>query len=153
MRSRIALIAAVRRTADHGVMSKPRHLSRILVVDDDPHARVAIARLIKLDFGHAVVGEAGDADTALWMIAAERWDLVLLDISMPGMSGLEALRELRSRKELVPVIIISGLPAAHYEAAAIAAGAFAFLQKERLPKELRAIVGTLVSELQVAVRP
>jgi two-component system invasion response regulator UvrY len=148
--SSVALIVAKCRTGEDRIMSGRRPLSRILVVDDEPHARVAMARLIKLDFGHAVVREAGDAQTALRMIAAERWDLVVLDLSMPGMSGLEALREMRSRQELVPVVIVSGLPAALYEEAAVAAGAFAYLQKERLAKDLHAIVRSFVPELRMA---
>jgi CheY-like chemotaxis protein len=120
---------------------------RILVVDDEPHIRRAIGRWIKANAARAVVGEAADAYAALEMIANECWDLVLLDISMPDMSGLEALRELRSRKELVPVVIVSGLRADDYEQVALTAGAFAYLQKERLPNQLRAILHTFVPEL------
>jgi DNA-binding NarL/FixJ family response regulator len=129
------------------------HLSRVLVVDDEPHGRGAIARLLRLDFPRAVIAEAEDARTALGMIAAERWDLVLLDVSMPGMSGLEALRQMRSRKELVPVVVVSVSPAAQYEAAAIAAGALAYIQKERLPKDLDAILRSLGSEPRVVGSP
>ena len=130
-------------------MPAPRPL-RILVVDDEPHARRAIARWVKLDFAGAVVDDASDAYAALRMIAAERWDLVFLDVSMPEMSGLDALREMRSRNELVPVVIVSALPAAQYADAALDAGAFAYLQKDRLGQDLRAIAATFVSQLPLA---
>jgi two-component system invasion response regulator UvrY len=133
-------------------MSTPRP-PRVLVVDDEPHTRAAIARLIKLDFPCAVVGDAGDGHTALRMIAAELWDVVLLDISMPEMNGLEVLREMRSRDELVPVVIVSGLLADHYEAAAVAAGAFGYVQKERLPNELRAVVSSFVTGPRIGELP
>lgn len=126
---------------------------RILVVDDDPLTRRAITRLIGHDFPSSVIGHAGDARTALDMIAAERWDLVLLDISMPGTSGLEALREMRARNELVPVAVVSGLSAVDYEAAAVAAGAFGYVQKDRIPHELHAIVSHAVSDLHAGGRP
>jgi two-component system, NarL family, invasion response regulator UvrY len=121
--------------------------TKFLVVDDEANARRAIGRWIKLEFPRAVVVDASDAHTALRMIAAERWDIVLLDISMPEMSGLDALRQMRASNELVPVVIVSGLPAAQYEAAAAAAGAFAYVEKVRLPRDLRRIVGMVVSEL------
>lgn len=133
-------------------MSAPRP-PKILVVDNDSPTRRAIGRYVKLDFPSAVVGDAADARTALRMIAAEPWDLVISDLSMPGMSGLEALRDMRSRNELVPVVIVSGLPADDYEAAAIAAGACAYVAKERLPDQLRAIVSSVVSDIQGGRQP
>jgi DNA-binding NarL/FixJ family response regulator len=131
-------------------MTGPRP-PRILIVDDEPLVRRSIARWIKLDFAGAVVGDAGDAQAALRMVAAERWDVVILDISMPGMSGLDALREMRLWNEDVPVVIVvSALSDTQYAAAALAAGAFAYLQKERLPQNLRTILGTFVPRLDVA---
>jgi len=126
---------------------------KILVVDDDPHTRRAIARLIGFDFPSAIVGDAGDAKTALRMIAEELWDLVLSDISMPDMSGLDALRDMRSRNERVPVVIMSGLPADDYEAAAVAAGACAYIPKERLADELCALVSCFVADVRVGWQP
>jgi DNA-binding NarL/FixJ family response regulator len=120
--------------------------SKILVIDDDSHTRRAIVRLLKFDFPAAVVADAADAKTALRMLAQEPWHLVISDISMPNMSGLEALRDMRSRNEQVPVVIMSGLPADDYEAAAVAAGACAYVPKDRLADELRAIVSTFVTE-------
>lgn len=152
VRSRVAPIVRKRGTDDISVMSPPRP-PRILVVDDDASIRRAIVRLITLDFPDAVIGEAADGHTALRMIAAQRWDVVLLDMSMPEMSGLEVLRELRARNELVPVVIVSGLPAAEYEAGAIAAGAFGFIEKVRLPDELRIVISSFVSDRQIGAQP
>jgi len=129
-------------------MSAPRY-PKILVLDNESHTRRAIVRLIEFDFPLAVVADASDATTALRMIAAEPWDLVISDISMPDMSGLEALRDMRSRNERVPVVIMSSLPADHYEAAAMAAGACAYVQKGRLSHELRRLVSTFVTHARV----
>jgi two-component system, NarL family, invasion response regulator UvrY len=126
---------------------------KILVVDDDPHTRRAIARLITFDFPAAIVANAADAKTALRMVTEEPWDLVLCDISMPEMSGLEALRDMRSRNEHVPVVIMSGLPAHDYEAAAVAAGACAYVAKERLAGELRALVTSFATDVRVGAEP
>ncbi|MES1182530.1 MAG: response regulator transcription factor [Myxococcales bacterium] len=133
-------------------MSAPRP-PKILVVDDDHHTRRAIGRLIKFDFPSAVVADAAEAKTALRMIAAELWDLVICDMSMPEMSGLEALRDMRLRNERVPVVIVSCLAADDYEAAAVAAGACAYVEKDRLPDELPALVNRFVTALQVGRRP
>lgn len=151
-RSGVALIVGGHASDQIAVMSTPRP-PKILVIDDDPRTRRAIGRLIKFDFPSAVVADAADAKTALRMIASEPWDLVLCDISMPEMSGLEALRDMRSRNELVPVVMVSCLPAGDYEAAAVAAGACAYVEKDRLPDELRALVNSFVTDLQVGRQP
>ncbi|MDB4937019.1 MAG: DNA-binding response regulator [Labilithrix sp.] len=123
---------------------------KILVVDDDRRLRAGIRRWLTLELEQLDVGEAGDVDTALAMLAEETWDLVLLDISFqangrPKKTGIDGLKELRARNDVVPVVIVSALPAKEYAAAARAAGALAFVQKERLPEELRAVLANVLA--------
>ena len=81
-------------------------MARILVVDDEPAVQVTI-RLLLERAGHIVV-VAGDGRKGLAMVEAEDFDLLFLDIFMPGMDGLETMRLVRQRQPLIPIIVISG---------------------------------------------
>jgi two-component system response regulator AlgR len=84
---------------------------RILIVDDEPNARERMARLItELDAGHRVVGEAGDGEEALERCRSLEVDLVLLDIEMPGMDGLEAAAHLAGLDPPPAVIMVTAYP-------------------------------------------
>jgi CheY-like chemotaxis protein len=81
-------------------------VARILIVDDEPAVQVTI-RLILERAGHSVV-TAGDGRNGLAIFAAAAFDLLFLDIFMPGMDGLETMRRVRQQQPLIPIIIISG---------------------------------------------
>lgn len=76
---------------------------RVLVVDDEPAARTGMSRLVATTAGFAVVGEAGDGETAVALIASLRPDLVLLDIAMPGCDGFEVIRKVGAQH--MPAVI------------------------------------------------
>ncbi|MBP9219721.1 MAG: response regulator transcription factor, partial [Sterolibacterium sp.] len=84
----------------------------------------------------AQVGEAANAGEALQQMAVQAWDLVLLDISLPGRSGLDLLPELRATWPHSKVIIISSFDDQQFAVRAFRDGAQAFLTKERAPREL-----------------
>ena len=133
-------------------MSASPRVLRILVVDDDDSIRKAIARFLRLDLEAVEVGEAADAASCLQIVEGSKWDLVLLDISLPDRSGLEVLRELRETGHSMPVVVVSALPADQYRRPALGAGATAFIQKERVPEELRDIVSAAVQGPSAAGR-
>ncbi|MGY3448813.1 response regulator [Bradyrhizobium sp. USDA 4353] len=83
-------------------------MAKILVVDDDPVMQLTIQRVLERD-GH-VVTAAGDGQKALSRFNEESFDLVVLDIFMPGMDGLEAMRLILKRSPSVPIIMTSGRP-------------------------------------------
>jgi CheY-like chemotaxis protein len=85
-------------------------LAKILIVDDD-HAVQATIKLLLERAGHSVV-VAGDGRKGLAIIESERFDLLFLDIFMPGMDGLETMRLVHQRQPLIPIIVISGRPIA-----------------------------------------
>jgi DNA-binding response OmpR family regulator len=97
---------------------------RILVVDDEPHIR-RIMRAVLIAKGYEVM-EAGCGDDALKLIRSEKCDLVLLDINMPGITGIEVCEEVRTSSD-VPIIIMSA--GEENKAKALDAGANDYLKK------------------------
>jgi CheY-like chemotaxis protein len=79
-----------------------------LVVDDDPAVQ-SMVKLVLERAGHGVV-VAGDGRKGLLALASEAFDLLLLDIFMPGMDGLETMRMVRRARPTLPIIVISGRP-------------------------------------------
>ncbi len=107
----------------------------ILLVDDHALLRAGLCRILVEDL-KAQVGEAANAGEALQQMAVQAWDLVLLDISLPGRSGLDLLPELRATWPHSKVIIISSFDDQQFAVRAFRDGAQAFLTKERAPREL-----------------
>ena len=95
---------------------------RVLIVDDDPDVVKTLRDM--LDALRYDVSTAGTFDDARTAITAVRPQVVLLDLRMPGTSGLDALGYLRERHGAIPVIVVSGAIEPHVAAAARAAGAF-----------------------------
>jgi DNA-binding NarL/FixJ family response regulator len=94
-------------------------------------------KLILADrFKKAVFGEARNAHEALHRIAKEKWDVVVLDITMPGRSGLEVLREIKRLRPKLPVLILSMHPEDQFAVRILKAGAAGYLTKESAGEEL-----------------
>jgi CheY-like chemotaxis protein len=85
-------------------------LAKILIVDDDSAVQATIKLLLERA-GHSVV-VAGDGRNGLAIFESGQFDLLFLDIFMPGMDGLETMRRIHMQKPLVPIIVISGRPLA-----------------------------------------
>lgn len=82
----------------------------VFIVDDEPLARLRLHHLLDGDAGVAVVGEAGDASAALAWLQAHDCDVVLLDIALPGKSGLKLAEELRRREHAPQVVFVTAHP-------------------------------------------
>ena len=120
-------------------------MARILIVDDDAAVQATI-RLLLERAGHSVV-TAGDGRKGLAQFEAGDFDLLFLDIFMPGMDGFETMRMVHQLRPLIPIIVISGRPIASDEAAApdfltmaTKLGAVSSLQKPFKPAALLAAV-------------
>jgi DNA-binding NarL/FixJ family response regulator len=90
----------------HSAAPRPSRTARIVLVDDDRALRLALHELL-VDAGYDVVGEAGNGADGLAVISEVRPDVVLLDLRMPGVGGVEVARELRQRSPNVRVIMFS----------------------------------------------
>jgi len=109
---------------------------RILIADDHPIVRAGLKQIIMETTDMIVADEASDGQEALSKVSQNDYDVVLLDISMPGMHGIDALRELRSRKPQLPILILTMHPEEQYGVRVLKAGAAGYLKKESSPNEL-----------------
>lgn len=100
---------------------------RVLLVDDDDAVRLALSRVLRRLKMSVTTASSGNA--ALELIGAERFDVVLSDVMMPGMSGIELLREIRGRDLELPVILMTGTPLLQTAMEAVEHGAYKYLTK------------------------
>jgi two-component system invasion response regulator UvrY len=109
---------------------------RILVVDDHAIVREGLKQILGDVNDMAVRDEAGNGQDALAKIRGNEFDVVLLDISMPGRSGLEILKEIKAERPKLPVLILSMHAEEQYAVRALRAGASGYLTKASAPDEL-----------------
>ena len=117
----------------------------VLVCDDHPVVRRGLKDILLADGGAATVGEASRATELLSLVRSRPWDVVVLDIGLPGLNGLEALRQLKQERPRLPVLILSIHPADHYAIRSLRAGAAGYLSKEAAPEELLNALRVVVS--------
>jgi len=115
-------------------------MTRILLADDHAVVRQGLRQIVTESVRGPVFGEASSAEEALRKAAAEKWDLVILDISLPGKSGLDVLKELRAAKPGVPVLVLSMHPEEHFAVRALKAGAAGYVTKRTAARDLAAAV-------------
>ena len=114
-----------------------QNCKRILIADDAAHQRKAVREILESE-GFDVVGEAADGHEAVSLFESLRPDMVLLDLVMPGASGLMALREMRLRCEDTPIVVCSGFGQERLAAEAVVSGANDFVVKPFHPFRLLA---------------
>jgi two-component system nitrogen regulation response regulator NtrX len=119
--------------------------STILVVDDEPQILQVISGIL-LDEGFEVL-TAGDGETAMRMAAAQAPDLVLLDIALPGMDGLEVLKDLKDKHPILPVVMVSAYGSVENAVKATRLGAYDFIEK---PPHADKILLTVRNGLEMA---
>ena len=118
---------------------------RLLLVDDHALVRAGIRALIEMVDGFEVVGEAGNGHDALRAIEKMHPDVVLLDITMPGMNGFEVLKEITARSSDVRVIMLTMHEAREYAIQALHCGAAGFIPKSAAAAELKDAIQNVMS--------
>jgi two-component system response regulator MprA len=115
---------------------------QILVVDDEPAVRQALSRALSLE--HYGVALAADGVVALEMLAGERFDVIVLDVLMPQISGIEVCRRLRAASDRTPVLMLTARDSIDDRVAGLDAGADDYLVKPFALRELMARVRALL---------
>ncbi|MFK7846289.1 MAG: response regulator [Rhodothermales bacterium] len=110
--------------------------SKILVVDDHPLVRQGIAQFINQEKDMQVCGEASDGHEALSVIDALNPDLVIVDIEMKGLGGMEMVRSMKAQHPKIPVLMLSMYDESLYAERALRAGARGYLMKEEDPEKV-----------------
>ena len=111
-------------------------MTRILLVDDHPVVRQGIKQVLTGAFEPALVGEAATAEDGLTEIRSTEWDVMVLDLTLPGMNGLDMLKDLRRERPDLPVLVLSMHPSDQFARRAMHAGASGYLTKDSAPTEL-----------------
>ena len=109
---------------------------RILIVDDHPIFRAGLKETLAKESDVEFVGEADNGHKALQLARKQGWDVVVLDITMPGKGGLEVLQELRRERPKLPVLVLSAHPEDQLAFRLLRAGAAGYLTKDKAPEVL-----------------
>jgi two-component system, NarL family, invasion response regulator UvrY len=113
---------------------------RILLVDDHAVVRQGLKQILTESIREVEFGDASSGEEALRKARSRVWDIVILDISLPGKGGLEALKELRQSQPTLPVLLLSMHPEEQFAVRALKAGAAGYVTKRTAAKELAAAV-------------
>jgi two-component system, NarL family, invasion response regulator UvrY len=109
---------------------------KILIVDDHAILRRGLRDILTHELEGVICAEAGNAQEVVAQVQRQPWDLVILDITMPGRSGLDLLADLKQLRPQLPVLILSMHPEDQYAKRILKAGAAGYMNKEIAPKEL-----------------
>jgi two-component system invasion response regulator UvrY len=111
-------------------------MMKILIADDHAVVREGLKQILSARSDMAVTAEASTGHEVLQQIEKNNFDLVVLDISMPGRGGLDILKEIRNKRPKLPVLILSMYPEEQYAVRVLKAGASGYMTKESAPNEL-----------------
>ena len=120
-------------------------MTRILLVDDHPVVRQGIKQVLSGAFHPALVGEAANAEEGMSEVRSTEWDVLVLDLTLPGASGMDLLKDLRRERPTLPVLVLSMHPPDQFARRAMNAGASGYLTKDSAPTELVKAVGEVIA--------
>jgi two-component system invasion response regulator UvrY len=109
---------------------------KVLIADDHAIVRGGLKEILVRHLESVECGEAENAEQALAQVRAHPWDLLILDITMPGRSGLDILADVKLLRPELPVLVLSMLPEDQFGKRVLKAGAWGYLKKESAPEEL-----------------
>lgn len=120
-------------------------MARILVADDHEVVRAGVRQVLRDGLDGAQVGEAASAADVARELAREPWDLLVLDLSMPGAKGLDLLKEVHSVHPRLPILVLTMHPEEQYAVRALRAGASGYVTKDRAAAELCVAASALLA--------
>lgn len=120
-------------------------MSSILIADDHAVVRAGIRSILSNDMPGLIIAEAANATETLREIGVRAWDLLLLDMHLPDLAGLQLLQSVRAQAPDMRVLIISALPEEQYATEVLRAGAVGFLPKDSLAGDLITAVRRVLS--------
>jgi len=123
----------------------PRSVMKILVADDHVILRKGLVKILRDNYNQAEFIEASNGAEALSVIRKDTPDLVLMDISMPQMNGIEVLKQVKALGLEIPILILSMQPEDQYAIRVLKAGAHGFLKKDSAPDELFSAISKVLS--------
>jgi DNA-binding NarL/FixJ family response regulator len=109
---------------------------KVLVADDHPIVRNGLRQILLKAPDIRIAGEAGSGEEALRQLGIQKYDLVILDIALPGIGGIEVLRRIKARIPSLPVLMLSMYPEEHYAERTLKLGASGYMSKERFPDDV-----------------
>lgn len=118
---------------------------KILIADDHVVLRKGLIQILAEEHPNAQFGEASTTSETLDNLSRRRWDVLVLDIFMPGRSGLEVLYDVRRQHPDLPVLVLSSAPEEQLAVRVLKAGARGYLNKQAAPEELVKAVGKLLA--------
>jgi DNA-binding NarL/FixJ family response regulator len=121
---------------------------RILIADDHAILRRGLKEILVRELPDVVCGEAEDAQQVVAQVQSQHWDLVMLDITMPGRSGLDVLKDLKAMRPKLPVLVLSMHPEDQYGKRVLKAGASGYMTKKSAPEELITAIRKLLAGRQ-----
>ncbi len=120
-------------------------MNKIIIVDDHPIFRFGLKQILNDEYDMEVVGEAENAMQLYQLVKKTKWNLVVLDIRLPGENGIDILKKLKYRFDKVSVLFLSNHPESQYAVRALKAGAAGYMTKEAAPRELVKAIRKIVS--------
>ena len=118
---------------------------KALIADDHAVVRRGLKEILAEELNVAGFGEAGNTAELLELVRKEHWDILILDITMPGRSGLEVLKDLKHDSPRLPVLVLSMHPEDQFATRTLKAGAAGYMTKENAPAELIIAVRKVLS--------
>ena len=109
---------------------------RVLISDDHALLRSGVKEIVVRGLKDSMCGEAASAEQVLAQVQNHKWDIVILDLSMPGRSGIEVLVELKRLQPRLPILVLSMHPEDQYGKRVLRAGASGYMNKDVAPDEL-----------------
>ena len=128
-----------------GVGNGPLTMLKVLLVDDHAVVRLGLERILREAFEDVAVAHADDGPPAVELAVAHTWDVIVLDVTLPTLNGIETLKQLRRLKVSSRVLMLSMHAGRPYVLGSLKAGAAGYLSKESAPDELVEAVNTVLA--------